>query len=180
PAYGGDGGFGDNTFGQAGSGGGGFGGGGGGGASDSGGGAGGSIGTAGAIYASSGLSPSANGSIELTYTASASDGAQLVVNTTTKKTLPRTGTTTVVKSAKITPSSAGSLKSITVSCKSTSNRAATRGDVQYCSYTKSLKTGKVKVTTYGSKTIKVKVKIVTKPAAAGGEVLRWTKSWSVK
>ena len=102
------------------------------------------------------------------------------MSATTKKTLPRTGTTTVVKSAKVVPSSAGSLKSITVSCKSSSGRTSTRGDVQYCSYTKSLKTGKVKVTTYGSKNIKVKVTIVSKPSVAGGEVLRWTKSWSVK
>ena len=96
------------------------------------------------------------------------------------KTLPRAGKTTVVKSAKVVPSSAGSLKSITVSCKSSSGRMAARGDVRYCSYTKSLKTGKVKVTTYGSKNIKVKVTIVSKPSVAGGEVLRWTKSWSVK
>ena len=72
------------------------------------------------------------------------------------------------------------VKSIKVTCKASSNRMAARGDVRYCSLRRASKTGKVKVTTYGSKNIKVKVTIVSKPAVVGGEVLRWTKTWSVK
>ena len=178
-AYGGYGSAGDNQFGQGGAGGGGFGGGAGSGGPGGGGGAGGSIGTAGAVYASAGLSPSADGSIQLTYTTPAND-AQLVVNATSKKKLPRSGTTTVVRSAKVTPSSAGSLRSIKVTCKSSNGRVAPRGDVRYCSHTKNLNTGKVKVTTYGSKNVRVKVTIVSEPSTQGGETLRWKQSWAVK
>ena len=178
-AYGGYGSAGDNQFGQGGAGGGGFGGGAGSGGPGGGGGAGGSIGTAGAVYVSAGLSPSADGSIQLTYTTPAND-AQLVVNATSKKKLPRSGTTTVVRSAKVTPSSAGSLRSIKVTCKSSNGRVAPRGDVRYCSHTKNLNTGKVKVTTYGSKNVRVKVTIVSEPSTQGGETLRWKQSWAVK
>lgn len=107
----------------------------------------------------------------------ASDG-KVTVKTTKLKKLPNNKRTTVVKSAKVTPSSAGELKSIRVTC-----IKPLRGDVRgaACTHTKNLRTGKVTVTPLGGKGTAVTVTIKTKAKAGSTyQPQTWKKTWSVK
>ncbi|MEI2729116.1 MAG: hypothetical protein V9E85_08380 [Candidatus Nanopelagicales bacterium] len=112
-------------------------------------------------------------------TAAAATTASMSVKArSANKSISNSRRTTVVKSAKVRPATAGKLKSIKVSC---SKNRSMRGDVSYCSYTKNLKTGKVTVTPYAGKGTKVKVTIKTKAKSGSSYTPQtWKRTWSVK
>lgn len=91
------------------------------------------------------------------------------------KKLPKAGKATVVHSAGVSPSSAGGIRSIRVSCNS---RA--RGDIKYCRYSKNLGTGKVTVTTLGKAKLTVKVTIKTKSTSPSYQAQTWSQTWKTK
>lgn len=105
------------------------------------------------------------------------NGEHVVTAASTSTKLKAGKKKTVVSSAYVTPSSAGSLKSISVTCRPKSKSLAARGDVSYCSYTKNLKTGKVTVTPY-RKGLSIKVKVKTKSTDSSYQVESWTKTWT--
>jgi len=106
------------------------------------------------------------------------DSGELVVKAASTSTKLKTDKKkTVVSSAYVTPSSAGSLKSISVTCRPKSRSLAARGDIAYCGYTKNLKTGKVKVTPY-RKGLSIKVKVKTKSKDSSYQAESWTRTWT--
>ncbi len=142
------------------------------------------VGAGGATGPASGSEDQANGGagmVVVQYSPASADAGSLVVSPRKNTNLPRYGSTTLVKSAKVTPSSSGSLRSIRVTCTLT-GKAQQRGDmrVKLCSVKKNLKTGRVAVKTNGYRHVRVTVTIKSKSTTASYTPQTWKRSWHVK
>lgn len=194
---GGNGGYHDGPEYSGGGGGGGYGGGGGGtgdgSSSNTGGGAGGSYVNADYLVGSAAYEPSApgfpggggdgesaesgsDGQVTLTLKGYVPDASGLSVNAVPASTkLPRAGRSVLVRSATVSPASAGVISSISVRC-----RPLTRGDVRWCVASMNRHTGRVVVRTLGMGKIRVTVVIKTRSKSASYQPQTWARSWTTR
>ncbi len=128
------------------------------------------------LYSEFGPFTGSSGSLKAEATPVPPATAALTVNARAASSkLSKGKNTTVVKSASVSPTNAGKVSSIKVSC-----RSLMRGDVSYCTSTKNLATGKVTVTTHGRAKLTVKVTIKTTSSSPSYQGETWTRQWKTK